>query len=655
MIQDKLIDYRNYLNDGLRDLPLFTSRKIRFEDVTLPTFRRKYTVPKKGKEIDVKDIITNVNDWDVIYNKIPIQKEIIGMDTETIDGKVELIADSDGNWLRPKSLLEFCIWLEDNKRYQTVNMFYNLNYDIRAFLHFLTINELVDLATFNEVVADIGHILYIPNKFFQITHNKHKYKFYDIFQFYYMSLNKASKKYLGKEKLDVKMQDMNNLSYWKNDFQEILDYCIYDSVLCRDLAILSQQQYNELGLSFNSPISTASLAEQFALRYSSIPKYNLTYFQKYGYYSYFGGWFEQFSKGYHEQVYKYDINSAYPAIMKELPDISDGEWFITTKDERSCTFGFVRVKYTSIRGYIQPNPVLTSQSLKYPTLPKHRRYITLDRYRFLLDNELAILEPEEFVLFYPNTNYKPFGYMQQLYDKRLLLKIADDMRQLPLKILINATYGKTIQIIDKKGEETIHKAGQLYLPVYASYITDGTQLELLKFTYKHDITPIAYYTDAVLTTDNVQANSTKLGDWDIEKSGELISIGSGVYSMRDGDKVDSHIRGFSSKLITYCDECKSNSKTDTCNHIRPLNTHLWELVEKYSNKTHIPLKVHRPLGHKEVANHRKVHANHHVNQWINIEKDLDINFDKKRIWNSKFNKVGDILTKNIDSMPVIYR
>ena len=130
-------------------------------------------------------------------NFVPIQKPILGMDTETIDGKCRLLCDSNSNVLDMYTIDDFLEFIELNEYETTINMFFNLDYDARSILRYFPQETLFDLHIFTEATYNDIKIRYIPRKKLTIRYNKKKYDFYGIFQFYLTGLNEASIKYVG--------------------------------------------------------------------------------------------------------------------------------------------------------------------------------------------------------------------------------------------------------------------------------------------------------------------------------------------------------------------------------------------------------------------------------------------------------------------------
>ena len=126
-------------------------------------------------------------------------------------------------------------------------------------------------------------------------------------------------------------------------------------------------------------------------------------------------------------------------------------------------------------------------------------------------------------------------------------------------------------------------------------------------------------------------HSRDLGQWDTETEGELLAIGCGVYATRNGDKTNTHLRGFRS----------SNDRS------------LFELVEEQSSKTHISIDLVRPLGLGEIVKHIHKRSENHLNEWIDEPKEIRLNFDTKRLWDRDFSNGNDLLKNNYDSKALL--
>src|SRR3989338_10723432 len=112
-------------------------------------------------------------------------KPVFALDTETRNGDIFLIADSEGNF-EDKITLDSVIRFLFSKRYQqSWIFFYNLEYDAGSILKLLgsrlNIYKNTRILSFD---YNQFKFTYIPNKCLRITKGHHSVSFYDIAQYY---------------------------------------------------------------------------------------------------------------------------------------------------------------------------------------------------------------------------------------------------------------------------------------------------------------------------------------------------------------------------------------------------------------------------------------------------------------------------------------
>jgi hypothetical protein len=253
--------------------------------------------------------------------------------------------------------------------------------------------------------------------------------------------------------------------------------------------------------------------------------------------SYFGGWFETFCHGrIYSDVYEYDINSAYPAIIQSLPCLLHGEW---TKGTGKPIGG----PYTIVKARVQV------PGFKNHTRSKRKQHIGAMMHR---DRKGNIKRPamtegwywwdelqasiatscvddkniryDEWVNYEPCACKPPFSEIADLYLKRLEVGKNSPLGK-GAKLVYNSEYGKFAQSI---GEP------QFGNPIYASKITSGCRTQILRAIATH---PDGQESVAMIATDAVffmtphphLAISDKLGEWDQEVRKNLTIFKPGVY------------------------------------------------------------------------------------------------------------------------------
>ena len=558
-------------------------------------------------------------------------RPINAVDTETINGLVWLIAEGNGAYDFPSSWLEVLRWFELCELYKSTNFAWNLDYDARAILALLNEGELLELAVTDRLVSPFYTVHYVPRKFLIIRYNGHRYEFFDLMQFFASSLENASTEYLGQHKIGLDSRRISNDEQFRKEHRdEIIAYCQRDASLTRQLGELNNVLYSSLGVHSNKWYSTGYIASQYFLNHGHIPRLHFTEPERYAYYSYAGGRFECFSRGYFENAYKYDITSAYPDVIRTLPDLDKGHWVRDTVVDYDADLIFARVRVAVPQHHVQPLYIKHKNLVVYPTVDYHHRILTKSELDLIDRYDLATIDVNEAWHFYADSKASPFASIEDMFKRRQELRREGDKRQLVLKVVMNSLYGKFIQITTEIVPEIKHKVGNIFLPCYASEITSRVRCRLVDTVLQNDLEPIAFFTDAILTEDKMNIPHSGLGAWSLEQVGELVLLGCGVYSFMSENKADTHLRGFT----------------------RLHKENLFELLAKNPDKSHISFTVERPISLGEYAHRNLASQGLHLNQWVNTIKELNINFDHKRKWADKWARCSQVFDRSHTSVPV---
>jgi len=609
-------------------------------------------------------------------------KKLYGVDTETINGKCFLLgvySDDYSNITETPNFNKFLLQLSVLNN-NALFLLWNINYDLQAILKLLPDDDIKFFADYDFLDNEQVYIKKFADKSFHITIkfvNK-TYKFFDIAQFYnYMKLDNAGEKFLSKKKIDLndfgidiinidKQKYYNDIEYQKNLNKYLLRDCEITYLLGKKLQDMSISELNVFPTSF---YSQASLFQQKFLeglsRTYTLPKKEIL---QYALNSYQGGRFETVKKGFFSNVKTMDINSAYPEQMARLPSLDTGKWIENKKYEPESLISLYKIKCSYYNKYISPIKYEKSGiGMIYPNVNNHIMYINKKEYEQFseLGVDVKIINAYHY---FDNNPEHPFSFISDIYNKRKSLKAKGDTNEHILKICINGGYGKTIQLIPdvyekditnmtpeqmqqeinlgdveheiKKDNKTFlllnkgFKSGQLFNPVYANEITANTRVKLLNAIKNNFDSVINFATDSITYQgNNIKLKiGKKLGEWDTEYQGNLLILGSGVYHKYGQDK--SKLRGFDSKLNLH------NMIQDNLNQ-SVIRCSLNRLVKlKYINKV------------KNTPDKWSKNKFDNLNKFMDFEKEININFDKKRMWDKNFKNCKEILNRQILSKPI---
>lgn len=304
--------------------------------------------------------------------------------------------------------------------------------------------------------------------------------------------------------------------------------------------------------------------------------------------TYFGGWFEIFMHGILPGVsYEYDINSAYPHIIRSLPCLMHGKWNYRDRDGVSKNVKAGKMPaadgpiYRKLRER-RKRPAIVSTAL--PDLSEGKiRYVLAtvkgsDPYigamlHRLIDGSVTrpsctrgwfwqheleaaqragiidSIKCEEWWTYTPCDCKPPVRGLEGLYAERL--RVGKDTAQgKGYKLVYNSDYGKFAQTI---GEPIYGNA------VYSSLITAGCRTMILDAIATH---PQRTKAVAMVATDGIYFTSPhpglpvskSLGEWDAKEKVNLTLFKPGVYwddkareAIRDGSRPQFKARGVSAQ------------------------------------------------------------------------------------------------------------
>lgn len=574
-----------------------------------------------------------------------VKKENTGLDTETYQGYVKLIADDEGNYKLVSGLLEILQFLTHKRFRQKFNWFYNIKYDFESIIKYLDKDLLYELYYEKTLTYQRYKILYFDKKYFGITDtSNHRYHFYDMFNFLELSLDNASKKYLNDHKIGIINSSLLNtdINYWHQNEPDIIKYCIYDANLVKRLAdYFWNLIYAKLEYFPKCPFSKGKLSEEYFLSkcyiptIMDIPKSVL----EMAYNSYYGGRFELLKRGKFDEVNIYDIKSAYPYQMTKLIDFSQGKWIESR--ELSDNIGFYHCYVSTMENNFSPFMIRRTIGNLFPN-GNFYTYLTSLEIKFIEKNfyntEINILKGFEFIPFKEIYPYK--DEIERLYKWKETEK-DEDIKHV-VKIILNSLYGKTIQ------GGSIGRTGKLFNPIYAALITSGTRLKLLEYALKSSENVIAFSTDSLSLKSKINIpKMPKLGDFSFEFSGLGLYIQSDVYTLWNEEKYKHRFRSFKSykdTISTLFDILGLGQDYDKIT--------LMGILKDLKNDTLYPIETTSPYHLGECLIHTKKKNPEMINIFHKSSKNIDINGDIRRVWDRDFKNGLDAMENNINSYPM---
>lgn len=401
--------------------------------------------------------------------------DFLTFDTETQHGKAFLACVDDGKTIdnllinNEQNVIDFLHELHAKSK---TAFAYNLEYDVCALLKYFGYKAILNLYLQKSLRYENMFIRSVPNKFLIVTkyyfrkkelsyaeiikaisptslsedsspdriiyliaeHNKKQKKnnkitgkaFYafDLWQFYEMSLDKASEKYLGEGKdaipknwmhqLKIKFQD-------PKDRQRIIKYCRKDVRLTHRLADKFIKMLADCDIHPKRFYSLAYIAKNFIKSKVDVPVINEDYDNgkgkeiiKFMQPAFRGGRTEVFKRGVFKKAFLSDMNSAYGRALADLKRISHAE--IRNKIDKSADYFFIDCEVDLPKSYVNPVPIQFNM-WKYP-YGKMRATIDNMTYKNVLKSGGKITKVYRVLNIYCEDDYPFKKVINQMYNQR---------------------------------------------------------------------------------------------------------------------------------------------------------------------------------------------------------------------------------------------
>lgn len=589
---------------------------------------------------------------------------IVAYDTETINGRCELLCNSWDQHLFTKDIDSILNFMCRKKTRGHIGFFFNLKYDFNAILKHLPHEHWREIFEKGETIyknKKKGFLIkYIPKKLLVITQlgikKKRTWRFYDIAQYFRMSLDAASEKYLGERKLYHPF-DLRHISNEIMHTRLMIKYCKIDALRTEQLAQHFIDICNKAGLQTKNFCSSASISARYFQKEIRFPTINA--FLKspegmahleYAWNSVSGAFISVFKRGYIKEVHEYDINSAYPYHMSRFPDLHQGYFVFDKTRPKYATHGWVKVRINIPErnkfSYHPCLPILRHNLPNYYPIGIMDTFITLLEYDYL--RKLYDVKLIDGLFWIPDNLEFPFkSTIYDIYTRRK--KTKDKNINYFLKIVLNGIYGKFLEKFKVTDESSEHfgkiQTGSLFNPFVASYILAGTRIQVFDFMARlPNKNIVACFTDSVLSKEPLDIpRDPALGAWDYASTGEGLILGCGVYTIK-GEKIKNKTRGFHlrNKKILNMGYTKFKDNTGDNN--------LFMLCEKHRNENKIPIEITENLSPMlSLIQHRPEDMNI-IREKLKM---VNINFDTKRLWDYYPENAGEYLEREIDSSPII--
>lgn len=505
----------------------------------------------------------------IMYDKKVKLRPFVAFDGEGEDGRYTVLAASDGRELVDRTGLSSvdCLNFLLHSKKDAINIWYSFGYDVAMILKDIPFesHNRQDLRTLREEAKirwDGYHITYIPGKVFEVWKREDGkrlvYTAYDVFSFFQKRFTDVAITWLGNvPDIIVKGKEgREDFTNWK--IEDIVQYNRAEL----EVLVLLMEEFRRVVYSTGYQVRYwygpgAAAAEW--LRVNGIDKHIAELpsdMEDPVSRAYFAGRIDDAAWGKAERIFHYDINSAYPYAIRDLPSLVGLDWQLCQGDSEE-DFSLRRVSWRIVGrtdGLYQWGVLpyrMRDGRILFP-LQGHGWYWGVEveaakRYVASLHNGSELVVHESWVpkgeLTYPFR--EP---VERDAQKRIEYKKKGDPAHWVLKLILNSLYGKLAQRIRKASATTPRY--QCY--AWAGYVTAKTRSMLLDAIRLANGKIVSVMTDSIwslIPLEDLDIGE-ELGQWSYEQDHHSATFcGAGLYQVRDkkGELVKSEYRsrGFS--------------------------------------------------------------------------------------------------------------
>ena len=239
--------------------------------------------------------------------------------------------------------------------------------------------------------------------------------------------------------------------------------------------------------------------------------------------AFFGGRFETASLGEFAGVHCYDLHAAYPAELAKLPSLLGGTWERVDRYDPAAEIALWEIRWETFTPGWAPLPFRGPFGVGWPVTgwgwvwaPEVRAAIEVWGHT----GREGITVRSGWVFHPAPDAVRPFDFLEPLYATRLAYQRAGDPRELPLKLGMNALWGKLAQTSG---------AHPYYHLAYAGLVTSCVRAKLYRAIAQRPNDVLSVATDSIVARAPLElAFGDGMGEWAAEEIADLFLAGDGI-------------------------------------------------------------------------------------------------------------------------------
>jgi hypothetical protein len=225
------------------------------------------------------------------------------------------------------------------------------------------------------------------------------------------------------------------------------------------------------------------------------------------------GLFEATQKGHWDNVYDYDLNSAYSGAQSTLPDTRKGKWEHVTEFQ-DAPIGFYKSNVTITSNF---SPIgFKTKDFNFTPTGTWERVLTQQQCEFIRKWNIGDFVVKDGFVWKPyewDTIYAPL--LNRLYD---LKQSNTGITKNVIKRILTGNWGKSLE---QQGE----KFGEFFNPVVGSLVEINTRLKVVNACMYHNVMPISIALDGIVVDrplENLNMGDG-MGQWKLSHQGKCIN------------------------------------------------------------------------------------------------------------------------------------
>lgn len=529
-----------------------------------------------------------------------------------------LLVNSLGNFTDKPPYLDFI--LKDKTNTNIIQVFYNINYNVANILKAIhitkeqgkTLNETEDLS------IPPYKLKYVQGKFFSIKKGGFFASISDISQY-------CNTKLEDDETKDIcEARAIEAAKIGTQIIEGLNSLGLYPTTITSPVRAFEKEKLEKLNLPTldDMPQEVTELADECCD----------------------ASWLEGYRIGHWDNVFDYDIISAYPYQTSKLVDIRYGHWEETDKFDTHAIYGYFLCK-VQIYPTSKISPIMyvlknsnNDYNRNFTPTGTWYRVLTKKQIEFIYYWNLGKVEIIYGIVYLSNADryiYPLKDTMEWLYiEKENNIKAGNGQRKESIKRIMSGIYGKFREVRNSRNPET-GKYEKIYGPfanlVYAAEIETNTKLEVADFILRNKLSPIHIAVDGNTSKENVKADALRneFGGWRLNNWNSCISISTGVIAIKGKfDENPEEKKDFSLEYDWLLEQIRTNPDSR---------------IYVMKKKSPISLAIATKDDGKRWDE---------LGQLQNITRSINVGYEEKRIYKEMPKSGKEVLSCDLESYPL---